>query len=143
MHKILSYILKIFNTWLSWYIPMRIFVFLFSALSGMSSIYPTTYWNCNLHALTHIFSTSNLFSSQLKSSFFFHHSSKTALSKVRNNLWIVRCYDFFAAFIWSQVYITWLFWAPSVWNFVLWHLWSHPLSSLATLYQYGPVVSLP
>lgn len=42
-----------------------------------------------------VFSTSYIFRSHLKSSFFLHHSPNTILSKVRNNLWIVRCNDFF------------------------------------------------
>ena len=74
-----------------------------------------------------VFSTSYIFRSHLKSSFFLHHSPNTILSKVRNNLWIVRCNDFLTVFIWSQVYITWLFWVPSAWNSVLWLLWNHSL----------------
>lgn len=66
-----------------------------------------------------VFFTSHLFLSQLKSSFFFHHPSKTALSKVSNNPWIVRCNDIFSAFIWFQVYISWLFWVLPVWNFAV------------------------
>lgn len=66
-----------------------------------------------------IFFTSHLFLSQQKSSFFFHHPSKTALSKVSNNPWIVRYNDFFSAFIWFQVYVSWLFWVLPVWNFAV------------------------
>lgn len=85
-------------------------------LQAGSSICLTTYWNSNQHSPPHIFHL-HLFLSQLKSSFFFHHPSKMALSKVSNNLWIVRCNDFFSAFIWFQVYISWPFWLPPVWNF--------------------------
>lgn len=90
------------------------------------------HWNSNLHFPPHIFH-SHLFLSQLKSSFFLHHPSKTALSKVSNNPWIVRCNDFFSAFIWFQVYVSWTFWVLPVWNFAVYAITLRSSSSVDNL----------
>ena len=95
-----------------------------SDLAAAAVIYLTPYWNGNLHALTCIFYLLYI-RSHLKSSFFLHHSPNTILSKVRNNLWIVRCNDFFdSLYLVSSLYnLTVL----STFCLKLWLLWNHSL----------------